>query len=60
VLADLGLPRIYDAQQLYQDLSYFLGNQMHENPDTKPPVNISDKDRIAQHGFDQQSFRHRK
>lgn len=60
VLKDYGIPSIIPAEQMYQDISYFIGNVMHESPDTAPPVTISDKDRIVQHGFDlKKSFRHR-
>jgi hypothetical protein len=61
ILAELGLPAIYKAEQLYQDLSYFMGNLMQPSPDLQPPVEVGDKDRIVQHGFDlKRSFRHRK
>lgn len=60
ILSSLGLPAIYAAEKLYQDLSYFVGNLMRDTPDLQPPVNVSDKDRIMQHGFDlKESFRHR-
>lgn len=60
ILGDLGLPAIYPAEQLYQDLSYFIGNKMKDSPDLQPPTVLSDKDRIVQHGFDlKKSFRHR-
>ena len=61
VLENLGMQKIISPQQMYQELSYFIGNTMHESPDLAPPVQVSDKDRIVQHGFDlKQSFRHRK
>jgi len=60
ILAELGIPALHSAEQIYQDIAYFIGNKMKESPDLKPPVNVSDKDRIVQHGFDlRQSFRHR-
>jgi hypothetical protein len=58
ILANLGIPSIYKAEQLYQDLAYFIGNKMKDSPDLAPPVAIADKDRIVQHGFDlKKSFR---
>jgi hypothetical protein len=58
ILSDLGIPAIYPAEQIYQDIAYFLGNKMHPSPDLAPPVEIADKDRIVQHGFDlKHSFR---
>lgn len=48
-------------QEMYQQLSYYIGNVLRDSPDKQPPVQVSDKDRILQHGFDlKQSFRHRK
>lgn len=49
--------RVFDAWQTYQELDMYLGALAA--PDTKPPVQIADKDRIAQHGFNGQSFRKR-
>lgn len=70
VLVDKNIPRLteygfhnnIDAEQLYQNLEYWFGNLRHTpSPDLAPPVTLSDKDRIVQHGFDlKQSFRHRK
>lgn len=60
VLSKLGIPSIVKPEIMYQDISYFLANLMHESPDLAPPVVLADKDRIVQHGFDlRQSFRHR-
>ena len=60
-LGELGLAKIYPAEQLYQDIFYFLNNTIKDSPDTAPPVAVSNKDRIEQHGFDiKKSFRHRK
>ena len=59
VLSETGLPSMIPAEQMYQDISYFLGNKIHPSPDLDPPVKISDKDRIMQAGFDlKTSFRH--
>ena len=43
VLADLGMPKYVSPQQMYQEISYFIGNTMNESPDIKPPVEISNK-----------------
>lgn len=53
-LSRLQLYQEFAPWQVYQELSMFLGNLA--NPDNTP-VTISDKDRIAQHGFDEYSFR---
>ena len=43
---------------MYQEISYFIGNTMNESPDIKPPVEISNKDKISKAGFDlKNSFR---
>lgn len=61
ILNDMGLASVYPAEQIYQDLSYFIGNRMHPSPDMMPPTKSTDKEKIQQHGFDvKQSFRHRK
>lgn len=61
VLGNIGFASIYKPEQLYQDLSYFMGNVIRDSPDTALPHVLTDKERIVQHGFDlKQSFRHRK
>lgn len=61
ILGNLGFASVYPAEQLYQDLSYFIVNKMKDSPDLAPRIEISDKEKITQHGFDvKQSFRHRK
>lgn len=62
-LAKHGVHNIIPAEQMYQDLYYFLGNVIQPSPDMmpeqKPPM--TDKERILSHGFDlKKSFRHRK
>jgi hypothetical protein len=49
--------KVFDAWQTYQELDMYLGALAA--PDTKPPVQVADADRIHQHGFDRQSFRTR-
>lgn len=63
ILNDMMLAPYFPADQIYQELSYFIGNIMNDSPDMmplpKPPM--TDKERILSHGFDlKQSFRHRK
>lgn len=53
-LHDLQFFRKLDAWQAYQELSMFLGNLAAPERNT---VQIEDKYRIAQHGFDKWSFR---
>lgn len=60
-LSELGLPAFVSAEQAYQDISFYIANVINDNADMNPPVDVSDKDKIVQHGFDfKQSFRHRK
>jgi hypothetical protein len=59
-LEDLGVFKHISPERVYQEIDYFLTNTIRTNPDVAPPVTVSDKDRILQHGFDiKQSFRHR-
>ncbi len=61
ILANYEIPTIISAEQLYQDLSYYVANTMHPSPDLIVNDNQSDKEKIMGHGFDvKQSFRHRK
>lgn len=61
VLATTGIASFIPAEQMYQELAYFMGNTMYNSPDTSPPVLADDKTKIAAHGFDlKQSFRNRK
>jgi hypothetical protein len=57
-LGELGFAALFSPEQAYQDLSQFVGNHLRESPDVNPPVTVSDRDRILQHGFDiKKSFR---
>jgi hypothetical protein len=57
----LGMASLISPYQMYQDLSYFIGNTMKVPPDTAPPVQLSNRERIIKAGFDLvTSFRHRK
>lgn len=56
-LAQLGFASIISAEQMYQNISMYLNN-LRGNPDTVPPAEVSDKDRLTQKGFDAKvSFR---
>ena len=48
----------YPANEIYQDLSYVLGNLMHDPPDANPPVQVGEAVRWVKKGFDSKtSFR---
>lgn len=56
VLADSQFCKVKDPFSAFQEISMYLGGVI---PRQAPElVLISDKDRIAQHGFDKDSFRH--
>lgn len=58
ILKDLGFPSIISPEDMYQDIEHFMTNVINENPDTIPPVEIADKYKITQAGFDlKTSFR---
>lgn len=60
-LSDYHFGSIMTPEQMYQELEYFIGNTLKDNPDIVPPVNVSDKDQIVAKGFDPiVSFRKRK
>jgi hypothetical protein len=58
-LADIpGIPAKYPPQQIYQDISYFTENSIHQNPDMMPTPKITNEELIASKGFDtKRSFR---
>ena len=57
-LGKVGVAGYIDANEMYQNLSYLIGNLMHDSPDMMPPVIVSDKIKILGHGFDYKtSFR---
>ena len=63
ILGDIGIASIIPPEQMYQEISYFMGNIINEVPDLqpagKPPM--TDKEKIISHGLDLKiSFRHRK
>lgn len=61
ILNNYGISKFISPEQIYQELSYFVGNTIHESPDTMPPVVLSDKSKILKGGFDlKTSFRNTK
>jgi hypothetical protein len=61
ILGTMGVPALIPAEQLYQDIAYFIGNTIKLSPDMMPATVMTDKEKIAAAGFDlKQSFRHRK
>lgn len=58
ILKDYGFAGIMPPEQLYQDLSYYVGNVMHPSPDMMPATENSDANKVIAHGFDPKvSFR---
>lgn len=58
LLAQLGFPSVLSPEIAYQMIDHFVSNVLSENADMQPPVEVSDKDKIKQHGFDlKHSFR---
>lgn len=48
----------YSPEQIWQKLYHFCSNVLRENPDTMQPVQVDDKTKIVQAGFDlKTSFR---
>jgi hypothetical protein len=53
-----GIASYITANDMYQNLSYIIGNKMKDSPDMMPPIKTTDKDKIIGHGFDYKtSFR---
>lgn len=61
ILQEYGINHYIQPEQLYQDIAYYVSNKMVTSPDLEVHDNMTDKEKIVQHGFDlKQSFRHRK
>jgi hypothetical protein len=61
ILGNMGVPALLSAEQLYQDISYFIGNTMKDTPDGMTVSPMSNTEKISAAGFDLiKSFRHRK
>lgn len=57
-LGEIGFPSVIKAEQIYQDIAYFISNTINESPDNMPITQMSDKEKVIQHGFDiKKSFR---
>lgn len=54
-LKDINFPKILDAFTAYQELSMWVGGVLPKNENGM--ATISDKDKVAKHGFDKWSFR---
>lgn len=50
VLANTGIKT--SPGKMYTDIYYFIANVLRNSPDSSPPVEIGNKDRIVAHGFD--------
>jgi hypothetical protein len=60
ILSRIGMASRIDPYQMYQDIAMFVGNRMKDPPDTQPPVELGNNQKIIKAGFDlKQSFRHR-
>lgn len=60
ILGSIGMAQKIDPYQMYQDIAVFMGNRMKATPDTQPPVELSNTQKILKAGFDlKKSFRHR-
>ena len=60
-LQPLSFHKVYPAEQIYQDLQYYIANVLNDGIDLRPPTEIADIDKVVQYGFDKkQSYRHRK
>ena len=58
ILSEYGMAAFYPAEEIYQDISQFLG-WLVNNPEI--PNKQTDTEKIVTHGFDlKESFRHRK
>lgn len=61
ILKNHNYQSIQSPQELYQDIEHYITNFLRTNPDILVPVEVADKNKITQHGFDiKKSFRHRK
>jgi len=54
-LKDFDFIKMVDPYTAYQELSMYIGGILA--PESKPMIQVSDKDRVQQHGFDKWSFR---
>src|SRR5690606_10244631 len=62
-LGELRFASVLPAEQIWQELSYWLSNLINESPDMMPPPRppMTNLEKIEAHGFDKKvSFRRRK
>ena len=60
-LQKLGFDKLIRPEQMYQDISYYVGNLLKDVPDNEPPKSVNNEERIISHGFDlKTSFRKEK
>ena len=60
-LRELGFEEFHPAEKVFFDISEYIKNVLRESPDTIPPVEISNDNKILNAGFDlKTSFRNRK
>ncbi len=55
LLKDYEFPKLFDAFQAFQEIQMYLSGVLGSNE--KDIIEVSDKDKIASHGFDKWSFR---
>lgn len=61
ILEHYGINHHIPPEQMYQEIAYYVSNKMVSSPDLVVHDNMTDQEKILQHGFDfKQSFRHRK
>jgi len=54
-LRELGFPKVMDPYTAFQEISMFIGGVLGNHE--KEVTELTEKDRIQQHGFDKWSFR---
>ena len=60
-LKSLGFDKVMLPEQMYQEISMWVGNILKENADDNPPKHINNEEKIIAHGFDlKHSFRNTK
>jgi hypothetical protein len=55
MLGDIGFGHFFDAYSAYQEIDMFISGTLASN--TPTPIELTERDRIAQHGYDKWSFR---
>jgi len=52
ILNDLGLSSIIEPYEAYKEIVQFISSMLTDSPDSDPPVELSNKDKIHKAGFD--------